>query len=115
MSTNRGEALGLLQERDDLLKLLFGFSHTSDVVEHHAGFRFHHEAGFAFAELHGLTRTTRHAAIATSQKNQCSDQQQWEEQIAKQAKGRWRCLRWVDIEADALFFQGVDQFRSETR
>ena len=104
----------MLQEGDDLFKFLLCFCHAGHVVEFDAGFRFHHEAGLTFAELHGLARTTGHAAVAASQEDQGANQKQWEQQIAKKAKGWGCCLRRVDIKADALLFKGIDQLRCQT-
>ena len=104
----------MLQEGDDLFKLLLCFCHTGHIVKFDAGFRFHHEAGFAFAELHGLARTTGHAAVAASQEDQGANQKQREQQIAEKAKGWWSCFGWMDIEADALFLEGIDQLRCQT-
>ena len=70
LSTNRRETLGLLQESHHFLEFLFGLSNTGDVIKHHTGFCFHHEASLALAELHGLTGTSGHAAVATGQEDQ---------------------------------------------
>ena len=111
---HRGEALGGLQEGDDLLQVLFGFFNAGDVVEHHAGLGFHQEACLGLTELHGLTGAAGHAATATAgEQHQATDQQEREEQVAQQSEGRRCRARGVDVKADALLLEVVDQFRSQ--
>ena len=62
-----------------------------------------------------MARATRHAASATSQENQRTDQQQREEQIPEQTQRRRSGARGVYIKADALLLEGVDQLRSQAR
>ena len=114
LSTNGREAFGLLEEGHHFLKLLLGLSNAGDVIEHHAGFRFHHEAGLALAELHGLAGTTGHAAVAARQEDQRTDQQEREQQVAKKTKGGGSRPWGMDVEADPFLFQGVDQLGCQT-
>ena len=76
----------------------------------------HSEPGLGLAELHGLTRATGHAATATArEQHQATDQQQGEEQVAQQAE-RWRRgAGGMDVKADALLLEVVDQLRGKTR
>ena len=92
---------------------MLGFFHTSNVIKHDAGFRFHGKASFALAELHGLTRAAGHVVGAACQEDQGANQQQREGQIAKDPEGRWGCAGRMDIETDALLFDLADQFRGQ--
>ena len=104
-----GEALRGFQEGDHFLEVLLGLLHSGNVIEFDARFSFHCKAGLRLAELHRLARSPRHAIGSTGQENERANQQEWEQQIPKQAQGRRGCLGGVNVKADALVLELVDQ------
>ena len=112
---HRGEALRRLQEGDNFLEILFGLFHAGHVIEGDTGFRLHHEAGLGLAELHGLSRATGEAAGAPGQEDQGTNEQQRQQQITQHPPHRrgwpWR----MDIKADVLLPQLIQQIRRKAR
>ncbi len=90
---------------------MLGFLNTGNVVKFHPGFGLHGKTSLGFAELHRLAGAPGHAIAAAGQEHQDADQEQREQQVAQQAEGRWSLTRRVDVEADALLLEIVDQLR----
>ena len=81
LGANSGEAVGILEEVDDLGELELGAFDAGDIFKGHLGLGFHLDPRFALAKAHGRVATT--ALSAAQQEEQSTQQQQGEQQAAQ--------------------------------
>ena len=81
LGANSSEAVGVLEEVDDLGEFELGTFNAGDIFKGHLGLGFHLDPGFALAEAHGGIATT--TLGAAQQEEQSTQQQQGEEQAAQ--------------------------------
>ena len=107
LGANSGEAIGVLEEVDDLGELKLGAFNAGDIFEGHLGLGFHLNPRFALAEAHGRVATT--ALGAAKQEEQSTQQQQGEQQAAQRRLPCRRLTAGLHVDVNVVLAQQVEQ------